>query len=656
MTNNSNTINKSMPNLPQGHSCQFCSHTHSSDGVAHSRSLGKFGQAMIGGIFVANSYLLSWFQPDQLLASDISAAIGSLILALPIFIEAVKDLTQGKIQMNELVAIAVLASFAGGDFKSAGLICFFLMIAIIIESRTASGAQRSIEELIKLTPKAARKIVDGQEVEVDALSLQIGDIIRIRPGENFPVDGLIVNGSSTVNQSSITGESLPVDKENGDEVFAGTQNLTSVLDIKVSKVGEDTTLGKVKAMIMAAEHSKPPIVRIIDLYAGYYTPMILMIAGLTWWFGGGNMSSVIAVLVISCPCALVLAAPSAVVAALAAASRLGILIKDVSYLETASKIRSVIFDKTGTLTEGDLSVVKLSPTEGIKPAELLYTAYSLESNSNHPAAKAICRLAIEAELKTGKVEQFEEEHGKGVLALLDGKKCLVGRASWLKSKNIPIPSNYEPSEEESSGMSIVFVARENKIIGWIALRDTIRKEAKEAIIELRKEGVRQCSLVTGDRTSVAEKVAKTLEMDEIRSECLPDDKVEFVRNVKKSYTVAVVGDGINDAPALAAGDLGIAMGAIGSDIAINSASIALMTNDLRRIPMLIKLAKRSNAIINQNLAFGMLFVIAGVSFSVFGYLNPIAAAILHAGSTLVIIFNSARLVRTGEELTSKANK
>ncbi|HRR28351.1 MAG TPA: cation-translocating P-type ATPase [Victivallales bacterium] len=653
MTNNSNTVNKSMLNLSQENSCPFCSHTHShSNGPAHSRSLGKLGQAMIGGVFVANSYLLSWFQPDQLLASDISAAIGALILALPIFVEAVRDLTQGKIQMNELVAIAVLASFAGGDFKSAGLICFFLMIAIIIESRTASGAQRSIEDLIKLTPKAARKIVDGQEVEVDALSLQVGDIIRIRPGENFPVDGIIVNGSSAVNQSSITGESLPIDKESVDEVFAGTQNLTSLLDVKVSKVGEDTTLGKVKAMIMAAEHSRPPIVRIIDLYAGYYTPMILMIAGLTWWFGGGNMNNVIAVLVISCPCALVLAAPSAVVAALAAASRLGILIKDVSYLEIASKIRSIVFDKTGTLTEGDLSVVKLSPVEGIKPAELLYSAYSLEANSNHPAAKAICRLAIEAELKMGKVEQFEEEHGKGVSAILDGKRYFVGRASWLKSKNISIPL-YEASEEESSGMSIVYVAREDKTIGWIALRDTIRKEAKEAIIQLRKEGIRQCSLVTGDRASVAEKVAKTLEMDEIRSECLPDDKVEFVKNTKKSYTVAVVGDGINDAPALAAGDLGIAMGAIGSDIAINSASIALMTNDLRRIPMLIKLAKRSNSIINQNLIFGMLFVIAGVSFSVFGYLNPVAAAILHAGSTIVIIFNSARLVRTGEELTSR---
>jgi Cd2+/Zn2+-exporting ATPase len=631
-------------------SCKFCS--HDGNGPAHSRSIGKLGLALIGAIFVLNSYILTWFQPNQPLSSDLSAAIGALILAFPLFIEAIRDLSKGHIHMNELVAIAVLASFVGGNFKSAGIICFFLMMTIIIESRTASGAQRSIEDLIKLTPRSAKKISDGIEEEVDVLSLVVGDVIRVRPGENFPIDGIITNGNSTVNQSSITGESLPIDKELGEDVFAGTQNLTGALDVKVSRIGEDTTLGKVKAMIMAAEKSKPPIVRIIDLYAGYYTPTILMIAGLTWWFSGGNMNSVIAVLVASCPCALVLAAPSAVLAALAAASRLGILIKDVAYLELASKIRSVVFDKTGTLTEGILSVAKLAPVDGVKPSELLFVASSLESDSNHPTAKAICKLALEAEIKWERTSEFEEDPGKGVSALIDGKRCLVGRAGWLKTRGVSLNDAHEPSEEESSGMSVVFVAKNGKALGWIGLRDTIRKEAKDAIIGLKKEGIRQCSMVTGDRASVAEMVAKSLEIDDIKTECLPDDKVDFVKNVKKSYIVAVVGDGINDAPALAAGDIGIAMGAIGSDIAINSASIALMTNDLRRIPMLIKLAKRSHGIVNQNLFFGMTFVVVGVSFSVFGYLNPIAAAILHAASTLVIIFNSARLVRTGEELTA----
>jgi Cd2+/Zn2+-exporting ATPase len=633
--------------------CGAHSDSNLSDGSAHPRKVGRLGAVLTGGIFILNSYTLSYLQPNQPLSADISAAIGAVILALPIFIAAIKDIGKGIVQMNELVAIAVLASLAGGSFRTAGIICFFLMIAIIIESKTAFGAQRSIEELIKLTPRSARKIVDGKETEIDVLSLILGDTIRIRPGENFPIDGIITAGNSTVNQASITGESLPVEKEPDKEVFAGTQNLTGVLDVKVTKVGKDTTLGKVKSMIIAAEGTRPPIVRLIDLYAGYYTPAIIMIAGLTWWFSGGNMDNVISVLVASCPCALVLAAPSAVVAALAAASRLGILIKDVSYLELASKIRSIVFDKTGTLTEGILSVARLNPVEGVKPAELLYLAASVESHSNHPTAKALSKLAAEAGISCGQVKNFEEIHGKGVLAVLDGEKCFVGRGEWLKSLGFDLSSISAPDDDESAGMSVVFVARGNKVAGWIGLKDTLRKEAKDAIAELRKQGVRQCSMVTGDRASVAEKIGKSLQVDEIRSECLPDDKVAFVKNAKKNYTVAVVGDGINDAPALAAGDIGIAMGAIGSDIAINSASIALMTNDLRRIPMLIKLARQSGTIVNQNLAFGVFFIVAGVSLSVFGYMPPIAAAMLHTVSTLVIIFNSARLVRTGEELTSE---
>jgi Cd2+/Zn2+-exporting ATPase len=631
----------------------MCQQHSGSGGPGHDRKIGKLGVTFTGGVFIFNSYILTWIRPDQPLSSDISAAIGSLILAMPILITAVRDISKGIIHMNELVAIAVLASFAGGSFKTAGVICFFLMIAIIIESKTASGAQRSIEELVKLTPRLAKKLLNGVEMEIDVQSLQLGDMIRIRPGENFPVDGVIMDGNSTVNQASITGESLPLDKEKGDDVFAGTQNLTGVIEVKVSKIGEDTTLGKVKNMILLAEKTRPPIVRLIDIYAGYYTPTIIMIAGLTWWFGGRDMNKVIAILVTSCPCALVLAAPSAVVAALAAASRLGILIKNVSYLEIAAKIKAVVFDKTGTLTEGLLSVTRLSPVDGVKPAELLYIAASLEHGSNHPAAKAVVKLAEEAEIVFGKIREFEEIHGKGVTAVLDDKNCLVGRSEWLKSKGADLSQIKYPNDEESAEMSVVFVAVSGKAIGWIGMKDTIRKEAKETISILREEGIKQCMMVTGDRGIVANNVGKILNMDEVKPECLPDDKVEFVKQSGKNYSVAVVGDGINDAPALAAGDLGIAMGAAGSDIAINSASIALMTNDLRRIPILFKLAKKSDGIVNQNLAFGLFFIIAGISLSVFGYLPPIVAAMLHSVSTLLIVFNSARLVRTGEELTAE---
>ncbi len=626
----------------------FCPCGHDAPGgVGHDRAMGRVAFALLGGMLCANSFLLDWLLPEQEFSAMFSAFLGAVVLALPIVATAVKDLLNGKVYMNELVALAILAALASGDFQTAGIIAFFLLLTIIIETRTASGAQRSIEELIKLTPNTARKLDGDREVEVDVVALRIGDIIRVRPGENFPVDARIVRGESTVNQASITGESLPVDKDVDDEVYAGTQNLTGLVDLEVTRVGEDTTLGKVKEMILAAEGSRPPVVRIIDRYAGYYTPTVLMLAGVTWCFTT-DMDRVITLMVIACPCAVVLATPTAVVAAVAAAARLGILIKNVSHLELAARITAFVFDKTGTLTDGILSVVKLNAFAGVTQAELLKTAASAERYSNHPTALALQALAQEAGMQLDSADDFQEVHGKGVLARVGGELCRIGRVKWMTEQGIAIPE-HEVSEQD--GMSVVYVARGEQLLGWIGFKDKLRRESGAMIGDLRKLGVRFVAMVTGDRGSVAETVAQQLQLDEFRSECLPEGKVEFVEAVKKNARVAVVGDGVNDAPALAAGDLGIAMGAIGSDIAINSASIALMTNDLRRIPMLVYLSRKSRLIINQNLVFGMLFVFGGMVLSVFGWMTPIWAAVLHTGSTLIIIFNSARLVRTGEELT-----
>ena len=624
------------------------------------RSLVLVGFAVLGGMLTANSFILSYFLPGQTFAATFSALFGAFVLAMPIIYTAIKDLFSGKVYMNELVALAILAALAGGNyqtagghFQNAGVIAFFLLITIIIESRTASGAQRSIEELVKLTPTQVHLLKDGVEVDADVMSLSLGDIIRVRPGENFPVDAVVLSGETIVNQASITGESMPVDKVAGDDVYAGTQNLTGLVELKVTRLGEDTTLGKVKSMIMQAENSRTPIVRIIDRYAGYYTPTILMLAGITWWFTG-DISKVITLLVIACPGAIMLASPTAIVAAVAAAARLGIFIKDVSHLELAARIRSFVFDKTGTLTDGLLSVVKLVPFGEVTPAEMLKIAASAEANSNHPTAMALVKLANEAQLELAQVSDFKETHGKGVNGVIDGVAVAVGRSNWLEDQGLTLPEDFDAAATE--GLSVVFVARNNAIIGWIGLSDKIRKEAAQALKDLRSLGIRQVAMVTGDRESVAEKVANVLDIDEFRSECLPEAKVEYVENAKKSYPTAVVGDGVNDAPALAEGDLGIAMGAIGSDIAINSASIALMTNDLRRIPMLIDLSQKSRMVIYQNLCIGILFVFGGMVLLVFDKMTPVGAAILYTMSTLVVIFNSARLVRTGEELTLEDNK
>ncbi len=638
------------PEHSHGTTCCACDTGHD-HGHSHA-SISAFA-ALIGGVLVLNSYLGRFFFSEVIdpYAVELSALVGAVILSVPIFWAAIKDLAAGKVYMNELVALALLAALAGADYRVAGTIAFFMLITITIERKTAIGAESSIESLIRLTPRRARRLREGVEQDVDVSELAVGDVVRVRPGENFPADGEVDRGSGTVNQASITGESLPVDKTVGDGVFAGTQNLTGALDIRVTSLGSDTTLGKVRELISAAEQSRLPFMRLIDRYAAYYTPSILMIASLVW-FVTGDMNRVIAVLVVACPCALVVATPSALIAALASAARLGILIKDVSHMELASRIKAVVFDKTGTLTEGNLEVARLNPAEGVELADLLEVATSAECHSNHPAAQALRRLAEEAGVEWEDPAHYEEQSGRGVVAQFGDSTYRVGRASWLKEIGLDTaPMEASLDAEETVGMSIVFVARDHQILGWIGLRDAVRPVAAQAVEDLQALGVSRCCMVTGDNQSVAEAVGGRIGIAELRAGCLPHEKVDYVENLReRGYVVGVVGDGVNDAPALAAGDIGIAMGAIGSDVAIHSASVALMNNDLRRVPFLIRLSRSSRAVMNQNLFVGLMFILAGVYFSTVGVLTPILAAIVHNLGTLFIIFNSARLVRQGEEL------
>jgi Zn2+/Cd2+-exporting ATPase len=620
-------------------------------GHDHEHSVVHLWQAVLGVVFVVNAFLVDWWFAQGERVASASAFIGAIILGYPIVVTAVRDLRVGRLSINELVAIAVLAAFASGDYKTAGVVAFFMLMGEIIETRTAEGARASIESLIKLTPTRARRLKpDGSEEEVAASELAIGDVIRIRPGDNVAADGVIVSGQGSFNQATITGESLPVDKKSGDEVFAGTQNLTGVLEIKVSRAGEDTTLGRVRDLILAAEKTKLPIMKIVDQYMGFYTPLVLVIGALVWAFTH-DLNRVIAVFVVSCPCAFILATPTAMVAALSAAARLGILIKNVADIEAAAKINAFVFDKTGTLTTGELAVSRLMPLGDIKPAELLRCAASAEKYSNHPTAKALVQIAEEAGVPLAEPKHFSETAGRGVKAEVGQAEILVGRAQWLKDNGVH--SHFEKSVDlnETEGWSLIFVARDGKCIGWVGLQDQTRTEAKESLAELKEAGVRRVAMISGDRQPVATRVAAEIGCEEAQGECLPQNKVEFVRGMKmKGYRVAVVGDGVNDAPALAAGDIGIAMGAAGSEVAIHSATIALMNNDLKRLPFLVKLSRSTRAVINQNFLFGVLFIVVGLTAAAFGYLNPIVAAILHNVGSLIVIFNSARLVRKGEEL------
>ena len=620
-------------------------------GHGHEHSVVHLWQAVLGVVFVLNAFIVDWLFAQGDTVASASAFIGAVILGYPIVVTAIKDLRVGHLSINELVAIAVLAAFASGDYKVAGVVAFFMLMGEIIETRTAEGARASIESLIKLTPTRARRIKkDGSEEEVAASELAIGDVIRIRPGDNVAADGVIVSGQGSFNQATITGESLPVDKKSGDEVFAGTQNLTGVLEIKVSRAGEDTTLGRVRELILAAEKTKLPIMKIVDQYMGFYTPLVLVIGALVWAFTH-DLNRVIGMFVISCPCAFILATPTAMVAALSAAARLGILIKNVADIEAAAKINAFVFDKTGTLTTGQLAVSRLAPIGEIKPAELLRFAASAEKYSNHPTARALAQIAGEAGVPLAEPQNFTETAGRGVKAEVGGAKVLVGRAQWLKDNGVTEDFVKSVDLKETEGWSLIFVARDGKCIGWVGLEDQTRAEAKESLAELKEAGVRRIAMVSGDRQAVATRVAAEIGCEEARGECLPQNKVEFVRGMKaKGYRVAVVGDGVNDAPALSAGDIGIAMGAAGSEVAIHSATIALMNNDLRRLPFLVKLSRSTRAVINQNFMFGVVFIIVGWTVTVSGYIGPIAASILHVFGSLIVVFNSARLVRKGEEL------
>jgi len=612
---------------------------------------------LLGGLFVFLSYASDWFfssyteMDGQNPYSSALALIGAILLGAPIVWHSVEEMVQGHAHMDELVALALVAAIASRDYKAAGAVAFFLLLANLIETRTALGARASIESLLQLAPKKALRLHDGDETEeVDPSELRPGDMVRVLPGENIPADGLVRNGQSTVNQANITGESLPVDKAIGDEVFSGTNNVSGALDIEVTRAGEDTTLGRVRKLILEAESSRHPIMRLVDRYSGFYTPTILMIAGTVLYFTR-DFERAVTMLVVSCPCALVVAVPTAMVAALSCAARLGILIKDVSMLEVAKDLNAFVFDKTGTLTTGELSVTRMMPAPDVDAADLLSTAASAEQNSRHPVARAVVAIAEKAKVAITRPTEFEELTGRGVTAKVEGSAVMVGRRSWLAESGVDFRSMEDEKFAEPEGLSTLYVVKDNRLLGWVGLEDRTRGEAREAIEGLHNEGIRELAMITGDRWSVARRVAREMGCTEVQAEALPADKLKLVHQMKDSgYRVAVVGDGVNDAPALAAGDLSIAMGAAGSDVAINSANIALMNTDLRRLPFLIELSRATSRVVHQNLLFGVCFIILFMIGAGLGKIPPIWGAILHTVSATVVIFNSARLVRMGEYL------
>ena len=650
-------------------------HSHMTEVQAETaKSSGLLIGTLLGGMLVVSSFIIDFpivartlFQYDPAMAarggtgtpySDIIALVGAVLLGAPLVWHALTNLFAGHSHMDELVALAIVAAIALGDYQEAGIIAFFMVLSNLIETRTALGARASIESLLKLTPETAHRILaDGTEEIVEAKKLHPGDVVRVRPGDNVPADGEVVQGESTINQATITGESLPVDKGVGAEVFSGTNNLTGSLDIRVTKAGKDTTLGRVQELILEAEKTQSPLMRVIDRYAGWYTPTVVMLAGIVWFFSADKdvgVHKAITMLIIACPCALVLATPTAMVAALSCAARFGVLIKNVVQLEFARTLTAVVFDKTGTLTTGELCVTQMKPAPGVEGADLLFAAATAEQLSKHPAALALVDVAKRAKLELGKPHGFRESSGRGVVAQVAGEEILVGRGSWLEEQGTDMTLTKDPEYAEPEGVSMLYVARGKQCLGWIGLEDRTRSEARAAIDELRSLRIQNLSMVTGDKWSVARRVGSEMGCSEVQAEVLPEDKLRLVDDLRKrGHRVAVVGDGVNDAPMLAASDLGIAMGAAGSDVAINSAQIALMNNDLSRLPFLIRLSQASARVVWQNILFGVVFIVGLMTLAIWGPLTAVVAAVCHTGAALVVAFNSARLFRFGEEEATK---
>ena len=614
--------------------------------------------ALLGGILVGISTFGDLLNLADPYIVDVPAIAGALLLSWRLFGTAWAELRRLRPSSSTLVAIAILAALANGNYTTAGWLAFILLLADQIVSRTAGGAQRAIQELIGLTPNVARLVEDGQEREVSRDDLKVGQVVRVRPGENLPVDGRVLIGRSTINQASLTGEAVPVEVQPGDPVYAGTTNLTGGIDVTITQVGAETTIGKVTALIREAESTRTPRQLLIEQVAEFFVPIALAVAGVVWFIKSKSPDpavrdeatlTAITVLIVTCPAALLLSSPSAMVAAFAAAARLGILIKRTDYLEGSATVDAVVFDKTGTITTGKFEVTRLVPATGVEGAELLKAAANGEQHSNHPLAQSIMTTARSAKIEPDGSTDYEEIHGRGVRARTSMGELCVGRASWLIELNPAVKAEIEAVESKIEGMTGVHVMRDGKYLGIVALEDKVRPNTKAVIQRLRDLGVRQVSIFTGDRLSVAKRVGTTVGVDAVEAECLPEEKHQQIRDmVRAGYRVLMIGDGINDGPSLAAADVGVAMGLGGSDIAANSAGVALMTDDLNRIPFLMELARRTRTIIAQNIAASILIVLIGLVFAATGMLAVPVAALYHFAGEVFVLGNSFRLFRFGE--------
>ena len=578
--------------------------------------------------------------------------------------KAWRSLTSLRPDMNLLMTVAVFGAALIGEWSEGATVAFLFSLSLLLESWSVGRARNAIGKLMDLSPPMANlKLASGQTKLVSPGEVLVGSIVIVRPGDKLPLDGKVIAGNSSINQASITGESVPVEKKVGELVFAGTVNGDGLLEVETTKLADDTMLAQIIRMVGDAQSKRAPSEMWVEKFAAIYTPAVMIAAililvippllfGGVWseWF-----YRALVLLVIACPCALVISTPVSIVAALAAAARHGVLIKGGLFVEAPSRLRAIALDKTGTITMGKPSVVQLVPMNGHDEMELLIRAVALEQSSSHPLAQAIVSEVEKRGLKLPVAEQFEIIQGKGARGTIDGKLYWLGSHRYLEERGQETPEVHEQLESlQSAGRSIVVVGNDKHVCGFIALGDSIRSESPNTIAELHRLGIEKIVMLTGDNAGTAQLVAKAVGIDEVKAELLPADKVKAVADLVEQYgQVAMIGDGVNDAPALARATIGIAMGAVGSDAAIETADIALMSDELAKVPWLIRHSRNTMQIIRQNIIFSLAVKGIFVILTFAGLSSLWGAIAADTGASLLVVANGLRLSQSLNRSNSK---
>ena len=597
---------------------------------------------VISGIALAASLM-------HIRPAGIDPAWAAIILCgIPIILEAVIGLvTAFDIKADVLVSMALIASVIIGEIFAAGEVAFIMQLGALLEDLTVAKARAGIEKLVHLTPRTARKVSGSSETVIAAEDVQIGDILRVLPGETIPVDGMILSGQTSVNQAVMTGESLPVDKTAGDEVSSGTVNQFGAFDMKASRVGDDSSIQRMIRLVQSADSGKAKIVGIADRWATWIVVIALTAAALTWLVTGEIIRAV-TILVVFCPCALVLATPTAIMAAIGNATKHGFLVREGDALERLALVSGITFDKTGTLTCGAPEVMAVISCDPAMDREKLYRLLAgAELRSEHPLGKAVVScFKKEKEFKIPQPEEFRMLLGKGVYSVVEGQEILAGNTELFAENRITFPDSLKIQAEEflKKGCTVIYIAVNGKMKGFAAVSDTLRADAPDTIQEIKNIKVTPV-LLTGDHESAAEYMAGRLGISQVYADCLPEDKLKRIEEYQKAgKKICMIGDGINDAPALKKAFVGIAMGGIGSDIAVDAADIALINDKISELPHLLRLAKRMMITIKCNLTFSMTLNFVAIVLAITGILDPVVGALVHNAGSVIVIVNSAFLL------------